>query len=94
MTIAQNGDTITKPVCPPGTETIPQIFVAPSIAAAGLDAPPISAFQAWATNASDTQWQVHLRLLTTDKDLGWVYPLPDYARIHVLSACVQERTAP
>ena len=94
MTIAQNGDTITKPICPPGTDTIPQIFTAPSLAAAGFEAPPITAFQSWATSLNDTQWQVHLRLLTTDKDIGWVYPLPDYARIHVLSACVQERATP
>lgn len=87
--LARDGDLIAKPSCPTGTNTTPQIFVSPTIVAAGSDAPPITSFQAWATSANDTQWQVHLRLLTTDDSLGWVYPVSDYGRIFVCTICVR-----
>ncbi|EHJ48819.1 shufflon domain protein [Solidesulfovibrio carbinoliphilus subsp. oakridgensis] len=86
-TLAKDGDLITKPVCAPGTETAPQIFVAPSLAAAGAEAPPITAFQAWAISKSETEWEVHLRLLTTDDNLGWINPGSDYGRIMVCTLC-------
>ena len=88
-TLAKDGDTITKPICAPGTNTIPQIHVAPAIASAGYESPPMTALQAWASSKSDTEWQVHLRLLTTDKKLDWVYPASDYGRILVFTACVK-----
>lgn len=92
--IAQNGDRIAKPVCPSGTGTAPQIFTTPTIAEAGSAAPPINAFQTWATSLSDTEWQVHLRLLTADTALssdgsGWVYPTANYAKIMVLTLCAK-----
>lgn len=88
-TLARDGDVIEKPVCPPGTNTVPEIFVAPSISAAGAEAPPLTAFQAWATSLNPTQWRVNLRLLTTDDSLGWVNPLSDYGRIIVCTTCAK-----
>ena len=91
--LARNGDMISKPVCPTNTGTIPMIFTAPSIAAAGPDAPPISAFQSWAVSADDTKWQVFLRLLTSSKSIGdgtgWVYPIDDFNRISVFTTCAR-----
>lgn len=93
-TVAVNGERIVKPTCAPNTNTIPQIFVAPAIAAPGPTAPPMTALQAWATEYSPTEWQVHIRLQTTNKTLstygdnsGWVWPTDNYARILVLSMC-------
>lgn len=95
--LAQNGEKIAKPVCPSGTGTVAQIFTTPVIAEAGPDAPPISSFQAWATSLSDTEWQVHLRLLTSSKALsadgsGWVYPEANYGRIMILTTCTKAVT--
>lgn len=95
--LAQNGEKIAKPVCPSGTGTVAQIFTTPVIAEAGPDAPPISSFQAWATSLSDTEWQVHLRLLTSSKPLsadgsGWVYPEANYGRIMILTTCTKAVT--
>ncbi|KAF0232597.1 MAG: hypothetical protein FD177_2375 [Desulfovibrionaceae bacterium] len=89
-TLAKDGDLVTKPVCPPGTSTVPEIFVAPSIVSAGAEAPPLTAFQAWATSVSTTQWRVNLRLLTTDDNLSWVNPASDFARIIVCTTCAKE----
>lgn len=88
-TLAKDGDLINKPACPLGTDTTPQIFVAPTIVAAGAQAPPITSFQAWAVSRNDRQWQVHLRLLTTDDTLGWVNPASDYGRVMVYTICVK-----
>lgn len=96
VTVAKNGDRISKPVCAPGTGTAPAIFTAPSIAEAGPEAPPLTSFQTWATSLSDTEWQVHMRVQTGNKRLdgadseGWVYPAEDYGRIMVLSMCVKQ----
>lgn len=95
--LAQNGEKVAKPVCPSGTGTVAQIFTTPVIAEAGPDAPPISSFQAWATSLSDTEWQVHLRLLTSSKALsadgsGWVYPEANYGRIMILTTCTKAVT--
>ncbi|MEA4896382.1 MAG: shufflon system plasmid conjugative transfer pilus tip adhesin PilV [Oscillospiraceae bacterium] len=87
--IAKDGDLIDKPSCPPETNTTPKIYVSPTIAAAGASAPPITSFQVWATSSSDTQWQVHLRILTTDDTLGWVNPASDYGRIMVYATCAK-----
>ncbi len=88
--VAQDGELIAKPSCAPSTNTTPQIFVAPAIVAIGSQAPPITSFQVWATSASDTQWQVHMRLLTTDDTLGWVNPASDYGRIMVYTTCSKQ----
>ncbi|MGE4538392.1 MAG: shufflon system plasmid conjugative transfer pilus tip adhesin PilV [Desulfovibrio sp.] len=88
-TIAKDGDLVDKPSCPPETNTTPKIYVSPTIAAAGASAPPITSFQVWATSSSDTQWQVHLRILTTDDTLGWVNPASDYGRIMVYATCAK-----
>lgn len=87
--LAVDGQMVDKPQCAPGTNTVPQIFVSPTIAAAGAEAPPITSFQAWATDVSATQWQVHLRLLTTDDNLGWVNPPANYGRIVVYTTCAK-----
>ncbi|MDQ7830645.1 MAG: shufflon system plasmid conjugative transfer pilus tip adhesin PilV [Desulfovibrionaceae bacterium] len=89
-TLAKSGDTIAKPTCPPGTDTTPQIFVSPAIAAAGQSAPPMTSFQAWAVSLNATQWRVYLRMLTTDDSLGWVYPEADYGRILVCTLCAKD----
>lgn len=101
VTVAKNGDRITKPVCAPNTGTAPAVFTSPSIAEAGPEAPPLTSFQTWATSLSDTEWQVHMRVQTGNKrldgadDQGWVYPADDYGRIMVLAMCVkQEATTP
>jgi hypothetical protein len=93
-TLAKNGDTIEKPVCPTNTGTTPMILTSPSIASFGPDSPPISSFQTWATSLSDTQWRVFMRLLGSDKSLspdgsGWVYPADDYNRISVFTTCAR-----
>lgn len=64
--LVADGTLIDKPLCPPGTDTEPQIFVAPSIFSANEKSPPLAAMQAWATSESDTQWRVHLRVLKGD----------------------------
>lgn len=99
ITLARNGDKIDKPICAPNTNTLPMIFVAPSIAEVGPEAPPISSLQTWATSLSDTQWQVHLRILISDKNLsldnsGWVYPAENYARIMTLATCGRDVVTP
>ncbi|WMW66353.1 shufflon system plasmid conjugative transfer pilus tip adhesin PilV [Nitratidesulfovibrio liaohensis] len=93
-TLAKAGDRITKPTCPPGTATHPEIFVAPSLIAPGEDAPPMTSVQAWATSISDTEWEVHLRLLTTDDSLGWVQPEADYGRIIAFATCAPDEPTP
>lgn len=95
VAVASNGEKIAKPVCAPSSGTIPAIFTAPALAEAGPNAPPMASVQTWATSLSDTQWQVHLRVLTSNKQLssdnsGWVYPAADYGRIMVLSMCVKQ----
>lgn len=97
--LARNGEMVTKPICPPGTGTVPMIFTSPTIVEAGPDAPPIHALQAWATSANDTQWQVHLRLLTSDTSLsadgsGWVYPEELFGRVMTLTTCAREVVTP
>lgn len=98
VTLAKNGDRITKPVCAPNTGTAPAVFTSPSIAEAGPEAPPLTSFQTWATSLSDTEWQVHMRVQTGNKRLdgadgeGWIYPADDYGRIMVLTMCVKQET--
>lgn len=86
-TIAHNGDRIDKPSCAPGTGTTPQIYVAPAIASSGAKSPPMAALQAWATSVSDSQWQVHLRVLNTTNEDSWVYPDANYGRVMVFTTC-------
>ena len=88
-TVANNGDRITKPSCAPGTDTIPQIYVAPAIASSGAQSPAMSALQAWATSVSATEWQVHLRVLNTSNSDAWVYPTPEYGRVMVFTTCAK-----
>lgn len=99
--VAKNGERITKPVCAPNTNTAPAIFTAPSLAEAGPQAPPLTSVQTWATSLSDREWQVHMRVQTTNKalstdgdDSGWVYPEADYGRIMVLTTCVKQEVRP
>lgn len=87
--LAVDGQVVDKPICSSGSSTVPQIYVSPTLAAAGAEAPPITSFQTWATEISATQWQVHLRLLTTDDNLGWVNPAPNFGRILVYTTCAK-----
>jgi hypothetical protein len=92
--VVRNGEMIDKPLCAPGTDTVPQIFTAPAIAEAGPDSPPVTAVQTWAESADDTQWQVFLRVQTSDTSFGdgdgWVYPTDDYGRIMTFAVCARE----
>jgi len=91
-TLAANGDVIEKPICPVGSATHPEIFVAPSVGA-GTTAPdikalPMHSLQAWAVEHSDTEWQVFLRILNSDEE--WIYPPSDYGRMIVLTSCARD----
>lgn len=94
--VAKNGERIAKPSCAPSTGTVPAIYTSPSLAEAGPDAPPLTAFQTWAVSASDTEWQVYLRVQTGDSSLGdadgWIYPAENYARILVFTTCARQTT--
>ncbi len=87
-TVVSNGATITKPLCAPNSGTSPAIFTAPALAEAGAESLPMSSLQTWATSLSDTEWQVHLRVLTSDN--AWVNPAANYGRVLVLSMCVKQ----
>ncbi len=87
-TMGWNGQLIDKPVCAEGTNLVPRIYVSQAMAAAGSEAPAISAFQAWATESSETQWQVHLRLKTVGSD-DWVYPGATYGRVEITTTCAK-----
>lgn len=84
-TIASDGDYIDKPMCPAGTNTQPYIFVSPSIVSSGEEAVHLAAIQSWATNADDTKWQIHLRVL--NKKDEWIYPQPNYNKMTVVTLC-------
>ena len=94
--VAKNGERIAKPSCAPSTGTVPAIYTSPSLAEAGPDAPPLTAFQTWAVSASDTEWQVYLRVQTGDSSLGdadgWIYPAENYGRILVFTTCARQTT--
>jgi tRNA U34 5-carboxymethylaminomethyl modifying enzyme MnmG/GidA len=87
-TMGWHGMLVDKPVCAAGTGLQPKIYVGQAMLAAGEEAPSISAFQAWATEHSDTQWQVHLRLKTTTH-ADWVYPSITYGRVEVTTTCAR-----
>lgn len=87
-TLAKDGDKISKPLCAPATGTTPQIFVAPAIASSGAESPGMASIQAWATSVSDTEWQVHLRVLNTSSD-AWIYPDSMYGRVMVFTTCAK-----
>jgi hypothetical protein len=96
MEVRVTEDLVEKPICPPQTNTIPQIFVAPAIAAAGYEARTLNALQVWADSVSATQWQIHLRLLAGKKDGDdfWVYPDPNYNRILTITTCGKGAASP
>ena len=85
-TIATHGQKITKPSCGTATGLSPHIYVAPVMAATGASSPPLAAMQAWATSVSDTQWQVHLRVMNT-QDGTWTYPAANYGKVMVFATC-------
>jgi hypothetical protein len=98
-TLATDSQIIDKPVCPAGSATHPEIFVMPSIAAAAAtvaDATavkPMHSYQVWATNypatnPNATQWQVRMRILTSDNT--WIYPTANYGRMVVFTSCVRD----
>jgi hypothetical protein len=96
MEVRITEDMVEKPVCPPQTDTVPQIFVTPAIAAAGFEARTLNALQVWADSISDTQWQIHMRVLAGKKDGDdfWVYPDPDYNRILTITTCGKNTVVP
>lgn len=86
--LVANGDLLDKPSCAPGTDTEPEIFVAPSILSANEKSPPLAAIQAWATEENDTQWRIHMRVLKGDGK-GWIYPDADYGRAMAFALCTR-----
>lgn len=86
--LVANGDLLDKPTCAPGTDTEPEVFVAPSIFSANEKSPPLAAIQAWATSESDAQWRIHMRVLKGDGK-GWVYPEADYGRAMAFALCTR-----
>lgn len=86
--LVANGDLLDKPSCAPGTDTEPEIFVAPSIFSANEKSPPLAAVQAWATEENDTQWRIHMRVLKGDGK-GWVYPDANYGRAMAFALCTR-----
>lgn len=105
FSVVPSGTFIDKPLCAPGTATVPQIYVAPSIAEAGPEAPPLSSFQAWAEDISDAQWRVLMRVLIGEEKIalglnagvdtgGWIFPDQDYNRVLVITSCGKEFTVP
>lgn len=90
VTIADNDETIAKPVCPADTDLAPQIYV--SHMAVGTTAAlsaPIIAVQTWASDLDADNWQVHMRIKTDDifnYDV-WQSPAPDVGKILVLTSC-------
>jgi hypothetical protein len=91
-TLAVNFDLITKPICPAGTDTHPEIFVVPSIVATtthpDIKALPMHSLQAWAVDHSTDDWQVFLRVLNSEEE--WIYPPNDYARMMVMTSCARD----
>ena len=88
-TFVNNGDKVAKPSCAPGTDTVPQIYVAPAIVSSGEQSPSMASIQAWATSVSDTEWQVHLRVLNTSSSDAWIYPDSNYGRVMVFTTCAK-----
>lgn len=90
VTIANHDDFVTKPVCPVGTDLVPRIYVSVLAAAADIvQASPLQALQAWATDVDATQWQVHLRVKAdnlTSYDT-WENPPADAGKIQVITTC-------
>ncbi len=85
--VAANLELIDKPVCPQGTNSHPEIFVAPAIASAGAQSQTLASFQTWATEYSANQWQIQMRVLTADNQ--WVYPTANYGRAMVFTSCAK-----
>lgn len=84
-TVATHGTKITKPNCGAGTGKTPQIYVGPVMFSSGASSPAIAAVQAYATNFSDTQWQVQLRVLNTNGT--WVNPAAGFGQAMVFAVC-------
>jgi hypothetical protein len=86
--LVSTGALIDKPVCADGAGLHPEIFVTPSVAATGAESPAIAALQSWATDFSDEQWQVHLRIKNS-RDV-WIYPSSSYGRMVVYTSCARD----
>jgi hypothetical protein len=83
-----NGQLLNKPICAAGTSLHPEIFVAPSSVSSGETSPVAASIQAWATDYSTEQWQVHLRVLNARNQ--WVYPDPEYGRMIAFATCARD----
>lgn len=98
VSIETDGTKVAKPACAPGSGTAPAIFTSPALVESGSTAYPMNAVQTWATNASESEWQVNMRVLTNDKSGspnkdGWVRPAPEHGKIVVMTMCVKEDAA-
>ncbi len=90
--VASSQQIIPKPECPAGSATHPEIFVAPSIVSAtgasAEEAPPMASLQAWAVSLSDTEWQVFMRVLTSENN--WISLPENFGRMMVMTSCVRD----
>lgn len=86
--LASHGQRITKPICAAGTNTHPEIFVAPSIVSSAADSKTMASIQAWAVNLSATEWQVRMRVLGADNQ--WTYPAANYGKLLVFTTCAKD----
>ena len=84
-TIASHNTKINKPNCGAATGKTPQIFVGPVMFSSGASSPAITAVQAYATNYSDTQWNIQLRVQNTDGN--WVTPAAGFGQTMVFAVC-------
>lgn len=84
-TIASHNTKINKPNCGAATGKTPQIFVGPVMFSSGASSPAITAVQAYATNYSDTQWNIQLRVQNTDGN--WVTPAAGFGQTMVFAIC-------
>jgi len=89
--IFADGDLVPKPECPPGVSTSPEVFLSPvTYAAASMLSPPLVSVQAWATDFSESAWQVHLRLMTADPRAAtpvWINPPKELGQVMVMTIC-------
>lgn len=89
--IFADGDLVPKPECPPGVSMSPEVFLSPvTYAAASMLSPPLVSVQAWATDFSESAWQVHLRLMTADPRAAtpvWINPPKELGQVMVMTIC-------
>jgi hypothetical protein len=85
--LVTHGAIVEKPVCPSGTNTHPEIFVAHAIAAQGAESKAFAAMQAWAVD-QDTDWLIQMRIKGIDD--VWISPAANYGRMVAFTTCAKD----